>query len=84
MPDQHAINLYLSPGACSLAPHILLHEVGVPFSTTVVSVKSGLSAEFKRVSVDENLYVSECRCALVQVWLRTCVPPCRYTSMPGF
>ncbi|KAI1625361.1 hypothetical protein EDD37DRAFT_649685 [Exophiala viscosa] len=46
----HSIDLYLAPGACSLAPHILLHEVGVPFSTTIVSVKSGLPADFKTVN----------------------------------
>lgn len=31
MPDLH---LYFAPGACSLAPHILLHEVNTPFTTT--------------------------------------------------
>lgn len=44
------IHLYFSPGACSVAPHILLHESGVPFTTTALSVKDGFPASFKHIN----------------------------------
>ncbi|HSU05851.1 MAG TPA: glutathione S-transferase family protein [Acetobacteraceae bacterium] len=31
------LTLYLAPGSSSMAPHIALHEIGVPFDTHVVS-----------------------------------------------
>ena len=44
--------LYYSPGACSLAPHILLEEVGRPFKLSLVSTSDGStrSAAFLRVN----------------------------------
>jgi len=34
------MKLYFSPGACSLAPHIALHEIGVPFNGLKVDLKA--------------------------------------------
>jgi glutathione S-transferase len=35
------IKLYYSPGACSLAPHILLEELGIPYQLELVSIDEG-------------------------------------------
>jgi glutathione S-transferase len=45
-------SLYYSPGACSLAPHIVLEEIGAPFSLEHVSTSDGgtRSPEYLRVN----------------------------------
>ncbi len=34
------MKLYYSPGACSLSPHIVLHEAGLPFEIALASTKT--------------------------------------------
>ncbi len=35
------IALYYSPGACSLAPHIVLEELGIPYEAVRISTAQG-------------------------------------------
>jgi glutathione S-transferase len=35
------LSLYYSPGACSLAPHVVLEEIGVPFEAVRVAIADG-------------------------------------------
>lgn len=44
------LRLYISPGACSLAPHILLREAGVKFSVTVLNVWDGFPSSFLHIN----------------------------------
>ncbi len=37
------LTLYYSPGACSLAPHIILEEAGAPFEAVRVTIAEGLT-----------------------------------------
>ncbi len=39
------LKLYLSPGACSLSPHIVLEETGLAYSTQTVSLKTNQTAD---------------------------------------
>lgn len=41
------MKLYFSPGACSLSPHIILHEVGLPHSTVKVDLRAKTTSEGK-------------------------------------
>jgi glutathione S-transferase len=47
------MKLYFSPGACSLSPHIVLRETGLPFELERVDFKTGKTAsgaEFKSIN----------------------------------
>jgi glutathione S-transferase len=47
------MKLYFSPGACSLSPHIVLNEAGLPFEAIRVDGKTKLTeggADFKQVN----------------------------------
>jgi glutathione S-transferase len=44
--------LFYSPGSCSLAPHIILEELGVPYQGVLISTKDGQqhSDEYKKIN----------------------------------
>lgn len=47
------MKLYLTPGACSLSPHIVLREAGLPFETEIVDLKAKTTksgADFRAVN----------------------------------
>jgi glutathione S-transferase len=52
-----AITLYYSPGACSLAPHILLEETGIPFEVRKVNILDGehRTAEYRAVNPNQRI-----------------------------
>ena len=53
------ITLWYSAGACSLAPHVLLHELGVPFDGIETSVAKGgtQTEEFARINPKKRVPV---------------------------
>lgn len=42
--------LWISPGACSLAPHILIREAGIEFKTVVINAKAGFPEELRHMN----------------------------------
>ena len=47
------MKLYFSPGACSLSPHIVLNELGVPFQSEAVDLKEKKTrsgADFRQIN----------------------------------
>ncbi|WP_159727032.1 glutathione S-transferase family protein [Methylosinus sp. Ce-a6] len=56
MPE---IKLWFSPGACSLAPHILLHEIDVAFEAIATPIAQGanLTEDFTRLNPKQRVPV---------------------------
>ena len=50
MSSHPKLTLYLSPGACSLAPHIALCEAGIPFDTYVITARQGVPPGFGKIN----------------------------------
>jgi glutathione S-transferase len=46
------IKLYYSPGACSLAPHIVLEELGIPYEAVKISTADGQQRSPEYLSIN--------------------------------
>jgi len=55
------MKLYYAPGACSLAPNIILHEIGKPFTAEAVNLKDGAQFQpaYQRVNPKAKVPVLE-------------------------
>lgn len=53
------VKFWFSPDACSLAPHVLLHEIGVPFDAVTTNVFDGaqLTEAFARINPKQRVPV---------------------------
>lgn len=45
-----SIKLWYSPGACSLAPHIVLNEAGIEFESLKLDIFAGYAEEFRQIN----------------------------------
>lgn len=46
------LKLYWSPGACSLAPHVLLEELGAPYELELVSIAEGKTRSSEYLAIN--------------------------------
>lgn len=54
------LRLWLSPGTCSLAPHVLLQESGLEFDTLVLDVtKGGFPAKYQNINPKKRVPILE-------------------------
>ncbi|KAF2645872.1 glutathione S-transferase [Massarina eburnea CBS 473.64] len=44
------LHLYISPGSCALAPHIILHESSLPFNTTSIATRTGFPTDHLHIN----------------------------------
>lgn len=51
------MKLYYSPGACSLSPHIVMHEIGLPVELVKVDIKAKTVNGSDYLAVNPNGYV---------------------------
>lgn len=47
--------LWISPGACSLAPHILIREAEIEFKTVIINAKAGFPEEYRHLNPKERI-----------------------------
>ena len=48
------MKLYFAPGACSLSPHIVLRELGLPFDLVKVDMSSKKTSGRRRFRIDQS------------------------------
>lgn len=52
-----AVKLWGAAGACSLAAHILLNEIGTPFEIILLKPEDGISDEVKKLNPKQKVPV---------------------------
>jgi glutathione S-transferase len=89
MVDQAQYRLFHSPGACSLAPHIVLEELGVAYEPVRVTIAEGDNRKPEYLALNPRgrvpaLWIRDARgervlteAMAIMVWLAQCHPEAR-------
>ena len=67
------MELFYSPNACSLAPHIILRELGLPFDLIKVDLQQHLTElgeDFYRLNKKGQVRRLEAECALKRFFIK--------------
>lgn len=86
-----ALTLFYSPGACSLAPHVVLEEIGAPYAGVAVPVRDGAQRRPDYLAINPRGLVPALRIEdrvltenpAILAWLATAFPEAGLQPAPG-